>query len=56
MEDQREKFEVFIRVKHIDGDSKKSKTVAKAKLQKITNCATLYMRNCMYILLIAQVI
>ena len=38
MEDQREKFEVFIREKYIDGDSKKSKTVTKDKLQKITNC------------------
>ena len=38
MEDQREKNEVFIREKYIDGDSKKSKTVANDKLQKITNC------------------
>ena len=35
MEDQREKFEMFIREKYIDGDSK---TVTKEKLQKITNC------------------
>ena len=36
--DQRKKFEVFVREKYIDGDSKKSKTVIKEKLQKITNC------------------
>ena len=36
--DQREKFEVFVKEKYIDGDSKKSKTVTKDKLLKITNC------------------
>ena len=38
MEEQRETFDAFIRAKYMEGDTKKSKTVTKAKLQKITQC------------------
>ena len=38
MEEQRETFNAFIRDKYIEGNTKKSKTVTKEKLQKITHC------------------
>ena len=38
MEEQREMFNAFTRDKYIEGNIKKSKIVAKEKLQKITHC------------------